>query len=57
MKIPDYKISVIRVLIWDALRIAKQAKQGLANEDYIDSIIDTLEEALDELEEMDNDHC
>lgn len=53
MKIPDYKISVIRVLIWDALRIAKQAKQGLANEDYIDSIIDALEAALDELEELD----
>lgn len=52
MKIPDYKISVIRVLIWDALRIAKQAKQGLSNEDYIDSIIDTLEDALNEIEEL-----
>lgn len=53
MKIPDYKISTIRILVWDALRIAKQAKQRVNNEGYIDSIIDTLEDALDELEEID----
>ena len=51
MKIPDYKISTIRLLLKDALRIAKQAKQTPNNVDYIDTIIDTLEDALDELED------
>ena len=55
MKIPDYKISSIRLLLEDTLRIAKQAKQTPNNADDIDVIIDTLEDALDELEEIENE--
>ena len=54
MKIPDYKISTIRLLINDALRIAKQVKK-MQDVDHIDAIIDTLEDILDELEELDNE--
>ncbi len=52
MKIPDYKISTIRLLLKDTLRVAKQAKQTPNNMDHIDAIIDTLEDVLDEIEKM-----
>ncbi len=55
MKIPDYKISTMRLILEDALRVAKRAKQTPNNVDYIDTIIDTLEDALDTLEEMDGE--
>lgn len=55
MKIPDYEISVCRLILKDALRIAKRIKQTPNNVDYIDTLIDTLEDALDELEEMDSE--
>ena len=55
MKIPDYKISVIRVFTSDALRVPNRAKQKPNNVDYIDVVIETLEDLLDELEDMDAD--
>lgn len=55
MKIPDYKISTMRLLLKDALRVANRAKQKPNNVDYIDVVIETLEDLLDELEDMDAD--
>lgn len=53
MKIPDYKISVIRLLLKDALCIANRAKQRENNEGYIDSLIEALKDILEAVNEMD----